>query len=57
MRPSAVALRSFASALLRIAELLDRQAGGPLALEPAFRDSSIEERLLELRHRLHSRYY
>jgi len=57
MRPSAVALRSVASLLLRIAERLDRLAVPPLAFEPAFRDASVQERLLDLRHRLHSRYY
>jgi len=56
MRPSAVALRSVASLLLRIAERLDRLAVPPLAFEPAFRDASVQERLLDLRHRLHSRY-
>jgi len=57
MRPSAAALRSVASLLLRIAERLDRLAARSLACEPAFPDPSIEEGLLELRHRLHSRYY
>jgi hypothetical protein len=57
MRPSAAALRSVASLLLRIAERLDRLAARPLAFEPALPDRSIDERLLELRHRLHSRYY
>ena len=57
MRPSAVALRSVASLLLRIAERLVRHAGRSLAFEPAFHDASVEERLLDLRHRLHSRYY
>lgn len=57
MRPSAAALRSFASVLLRIAERLDRLAGRSLAFEPAFRADSIEERLLDLRYRVHSRYY
>ena len=57
MRPSAVALRSVASLLLWIAAQLDRRAGPSLSFEPAFRDASMEERLLDLRHRLHSRYY
>jgi len=57
MRPSAAALRSVASLLLRIAERLDRLAARSPACEPAFPDPSIEEGLLELRHRLHSRYY
>jgi hypothetical protein len=57
MRPSAVALRSLASLLLWIAERLDRHAGRSLALEAPFGDSSVEERLLDLRHRLHTRYY
>jgi len=57
MRPSAAALRSFATLLLRIAERLDRASVGSLALEPAYRAASMEERLLDLRHRLLSRYY
>jgi hypothetical protein len=57
MQPSVAALRSFAALLLRIAERLDRPAAGSFAFEPVFRDPSIEERLLDLRHRLHSRYY
>jgi hypothetical protein len=58
MRPRAAALRSFVSLLRRIAERLDRRTARSPAFGTALPDSSpIEERLLDLRHRLHSRYY
>jgi hypothetical protein len=52
------ALRSVGTLLLRAAERLDRAPPRALPLEPLVAHlSGREERLLDLRHRIHCRYY
>jgi hypothetical protein len=50
-------LRALAAVLMRAAEGLERPAARTLALEPVAGPSSAEDRLLDLRNRLHGRYY